>query len=754
MSASPCGCGGASTRAAPSRGCGCDDQGPRPVPGDCECRGPERCGVPCLERPLFSAGQLLTADALRLGQRYVEERFALRRYVDGVGVVCGLHVRCDPENPGWVIVDPGYAVACCGGDLVVCEPVRLDLCAAIAACRLPVDPCGGGPIEAPAEEGPVRLDAVEPSEETASRSAVVLGRVTDAATGSPIAGATLRIEGTSASAVTDAGGRYRIDTAGQGHQSDLRAEAGGYRAAVRAVAARPGTVTRAEFALTARGTSATEEPPARLRTFVLRAEPAWEGRDPVPVVTQRGSCDPRPECRPSREAASVRLCVEPLAEVSAEERSKERTAEFRRQGRRLFERLAYALQVSAGSGPNDRARAVIDALLRFLHDDPAPSACGVRALLCALRDALPPDQERDGGVFEADGGARGRALASRGAAPGTAVCEVPQALLRNPGGFLAAVVGNLVDGLREAYLAPGCDDCCDRAGVRLAHVVVDERLAACGGAGCYIVGIDTHAPGREALLPRSGWWRADRVSLYDAYFRGADEAGVLLSARGLFVTERDVSNGDVSPDLPDRVEEWLTQFGGETEVRRLGLYQVSDLWAPWGSEATMWTVEGRVVSIEVRRYPAAGNYLKYDASRYLARPIAMASREPSPAAGKTIVPDPREKPSATAPAPAPAGGAADASALDPAPFKEAIDGIGAKTEAQLYRAGIRTFGALAKLGYEEARKVVSGRVPLTQEQYESIVRQARAIASGEREVPVQWGTDARARLAALEGRTA
>jgi hypothetical protein len=102
----------------------------------------------------------------------------------------------------------------------------------------------------------------------------------------------------------------------------------------------------------------------------------------------------------------------------------------------------------------------------------------------------------------------------------------------NVEGFLASVVGHLVDGQREDYLARDCADCCERTGVRLAHVVVDEALAGCGGDGCFIAGIDTHVPSREALHPRGDWWRSDRVSLYDAYYRGAAEAGVLLSGAG------------------------------------------------------------------------------------------------------------------------------------------------------------------------------------------------------------------------------
>jgi hypothetical protein len=71
----------------------------------------------------------------------------------------------------------------------------------------------------------------------------------------------------------------------------------------------------------------------RTCTYVLRAEPGWEGREPVPVVTRAGSCDAATECRPSREGAMLRLCVEPLDDRPAGARSAERTTEFRQRGR-------------------------------------------------------------------------------------------------------------------------------------------------------------------------------------------------------------------------------------------------------------------------------------------------------------------------------------------------------------------------------------------------------------------------------------
>jgi predicted flap endonuclease-1-like 5' DNA nuclease len=82
---------------------------------------------------------------------WTRAHLALRRYRDGWGVVCGLDVRCDPDRAGWVRVDPGFALGCCGEDIVVCEPEYIDLtgcCVVEEACPDPAEkvternPCG------------------------------------------------------------------------------------------------------------------------------------------------------------------------------------------------------------------------------------------------------------------------------------------------------------------------------------------------------------------------------------------------------------------------------------------------------------------------------------------------------------------------------------------------------------------------------------------------------------------------------------
>lgn len=92
-------------------------------------------GIECLERPRYFSGQLLTDKDLDAAQRYVIEKNRLHnRYLVGTGVVCGLAVRCDPGNKGAVVVESGYAIDCCGNDIVLCESKPFDVAEYIEKC--------------------------------------------------------------------------------------------------------------------------------------------------------------------------------------------------------------------------------------------------------------------------------------------------------------------------------------------------------------------------------------------------------------------------------------------------------------------------------------------------------------------------------------------------------------------------------------------------------------------------------------------
>jgi hypothetical protein len=105
-------------------------------------------------RPRFFCGQLLTDQDLEALVRWTRDRFRLARYRDGWGVVCGLEVRCDHQRPGSVVVAPGYAVSCCGDDILVCADTVVDL----SACLKDAAACEHLPPREPDETGPVDVD--------------------------------------------------------------------------------------------------------------------------------------------------------------------------------------------------------------------------------------------------------------------------------------------------------------------------------------------------------------------------------------------------------------------------------------------------------------------------------------------------------------------------------------------------------------------------------------------------------------------
>jgi hypothetical protein len=125
-----------------------------PRSGDCGCGGKcgcetRCCDLECLVRPNFFCGQLLTDADLDAAVDWARTRFSLARYRHGWGVVCGLDVTCshphgrhdccpDPRTGPTIYVHPGYAIDCCGNDLVVCEPLCVDLS---EICRPLDDPC-------------------------------------------------------------------------------------------------------------------------------------------------------------------------------------------------------------------------------------------------------------------------------------------------------------------------------------------------------------------------------------------------------------------------------------------------------------------------------------------------------------------------------------------------------------------------------------------------------------------------------------
>jgi hypothetical protein len=126
---------------------------PPKKPQPCCC--PACSGLECLNRPRYFAGQLLTEADFNSEQAYNLAKNRLHnRYLHGSGVVCGLEVVCNACGEGTVTVQAGYAIDPCGNDVIVCEPVALDVVKAITECctrkRRPAPGCN--PYEPPPSE--------------------------------------------------------------------------------------------------------------------------------------------------------------------------------------------------------------------------------------------------------------------------------------------------------------------------------------------------------------------------------------------------------------------------------------------------------------------------------------------------------------------------------------------------------------------------------------------------------------------------
>lgn len=138
-----CGCGGS------GGGCGCGGKtSAQCVSGDAGCT---TCNDQGYTRPVFFAGQLLTEEDLQaLGDYVVGKNRLHNRHLFGDGVVCGLEVTCNPCGGGKVIVQPGYALDCCGNDLTLPCPTELNISGMVRDLRRNLlgghdcgDPCAG-----------------------------------------------------------------------------------------------------------------------------------------------------------------------------------------------------------------------------------------------------------------------------------------------------------------------------------------------------------------------------------------------------------------------------------------------------------------------------------------------------------------------------------------------------------------------------------------------------------------------------------
>lgn len=113
------------------------------------CDEAQPCTAEGFQRPRFFAGQLLTEDDLESLSSYVVGKNRLHnRYLWGDGVACGLEVKPHPCGGGRVLVESGYALDCCGNDLLLPCEEELDINALVRQLRIDLrggydcgDPC-------------------------------------------------------------------------------------------------------------------------------------------------------------------------------------------------------------------------------------------------------------------------------------------------------------------------------------------------------------------------------------------------------------------------------------------------------------------------------------------------------------------------------------------------------------------------------------------------------------------------------------
>jgi hypothetical protein len=171
----------ATGRPPATAGCGCGGKDGCGGRGGCGCgAGAARTPTGGFVRPRFFAGQLLTEEDLEQLSAYVVGKNRLRnRFLHGDGVVCGLEVACHPCGAGRVVVGAGYALDCCGNDIVVPCPEELDILEMIHELRIAIaggcdcgDPCAHKTKDPPKQQDEGRGqegDEQEPKEQEARR---------------------------------------------------------------------------------------------------------------------------------------------------------------------------------------------------------------------------------------------------------------------------------------------------------------------------------------------------------------------------------------------------------------------------------------------------------------------------------------------------------------------------------------------------------------------------------------------------------
>jgi len=114
-----------------------------------------------LTRNRYFFGKLMSVADFEQEQSYLRTRHRRHnRLLHGVGIVSGLEVTLEPGQAGGgpaIAVSPGVAIAPDGEELVVCDPVSLDVCVGPAVCYVSLT-LAERAVDPMVEEEPTRIE--------------------------------------------------------------------------------------------------------------------------------------------------------------------------------------------------------------------------------------------------------------------------------------------------------------------------------------------------------------------------------------------------------------------------------------------------------------------------------------------------------------------------------------------------------------------------------------------------------------------
>lgn len=459
------------------------------------------CRLDCLEQPRFFCGQLLTDQDLSALVSWTRDKFALSRYKHGWGVVCGLDVRCasDARNPLRVAVMPGYAIGCCGDDIIICEDATLDLS---DACREEADPCAELRKQlrgAPAVAGGGRTDAS--GNLTGGTAAAGTGSIRGnavTADGAPVPNASIRIRsdatGFESRTTADADGHFNAVGLPAGTYTVIAFSPGFMIMAANNVVVRPNAITNVTVSPEGGGESTPDEENFRVVDIYLRYAEKPSG---MTTALGRSSCKEVSECEHNRTQESYTLTYE-LGTLDGD--PVESAARRWREGyeKCLDVLVQFRRQFSFASPPNGED--VRRWLIKWIERHPLSQFCYLRDEICrANADQLSDQRQLTRWLFA------------------------------------------FVQDCRNAYLNCDCGACeTDTTGVPLARVWLQSSDERWGKENCRIVQIDPYPPFRRPLSPdSSSCWPAPlgSVNVGRAIWHRRQEACTMLSDLGVRISE-------------------------------------------------------------------------------------------------------------------------------------------------------------------------------------------------------------------------